>query len=347
MDNKVIVKLEDFSKSFGDKEVIKKINLEIYEGEFFTFLGSSGCGKTTILRSISGLDQPTEGKVYIDDEDVTFLEPQKRKVNTIFQNYALFPLMTIYDNVAFGLRMKGVDEKEVDKKVKEMLSLVHLDGYEDRLPKDLSGGEQQRVAIIRGLINSPRVLLLDEPLSALDSKLRKEMQIDLKRLQKKLGTTFIYVTHSQDEALTMSDRICLLNKGHIQQLGTPNEMYETPSSMYTADFIGEINKFTCFVINKKILLDEYVLKYDNLKELNDKKVKVLVRPENIKITKTKKDNCLEAEVKEIIYDGATTKINLKSKSYTIKALIMGNDNKFNVGDSVYLSWDDEDALILE
>ena len=216
--DKVLVRLENFGKNYGKKEVIKNINLDIYEGEFLTLLGSSGCGKTTILRSISGLDVPTFGKVYIDGEDVTLLAPPKRHVNTIFQNYALFPLMNIYDNIAFGLRMKKVPEDEIKKRVDEMLDLVHLVGYEKRFPNDLSGGEQQRVSLARGLINRPRVLLLDEPISALDLKLRKMMQIELKMLQRKLGITFIYVTHDQDEALTMSDRIVILNKGIIRYL---------------------------------------------------------------------------------------------------------------------------------
>ena len=223
---KVIVKLENFSKSYGEKEIIKDINLEVYEGEFLTLLGSSGCGKTTILRSISGLDYPTSGKVYIDGEDVTNLEPPKRQVNTIFQNYALFPLMTIEENIAFGLKMKKIPKDEIKKRVDDMLELVHLEGYEKRKPKELSGGEQQRVSIVRGLINNPKVLLLDEPLSALDLKLRKKMQIELKQLQKKLGITFIYVTHDQDEALSMSDRIVVLREGKIEQIGSPVEVYE-------------------------------------------------------------------------------------------------------------------------
>ena len=240
---KVIVRLEGFGKSYGKKEVIKDIDLEVYEGEFLTLLGSSGCGKTTILRSISGLDIPTYGKVYIDDEDVTNLEPPKRQVNTIFQNYALFPLMNIYDNIAFGLRMKKVSEDEIKKRVNEMLELVHLEGYEHRFPRDLSGGEQQRVSLARGLVNRPKVLLLDEPLSALDLKLRKKMQIELKMLQRKLGITFIYVTHDQDEALSMSDRIVVLRNGKIEQIDSPTDIYDKPNSLYVAEFIGDANSF--------------------------------------------------------------------------------------------------------
>lgn len=344
---KVIIKLENYSRSFGSNKVMSNINLEIYEGEFFTLLGSSGCGKTTILRSISGLDTPTTGKIYIDGEDVTNLEPQKRQVNTIFQNYALFPLMNIYDNVAFGLRMKHVPENEIKKRVKEMLELVHLEGYEDRLPKDLSGGEQQRVSIIRGLINNPKVLLLDEPLSALDLKLRKSMQLDLKRLQKKLGTTFVYVTHDQDEALTMSDRICLLRDDCIEQIGTPKEIYENPNNSYVADFLGEANFFDAVINDSKVNIENF--KFDIKEKYKDNtSVKVIVRPENIRISKGKRENAIISKITEIIYDGATTKIITKTdKNTKIKILVLGNDSIFNVGDIAYLFWKIDDAIILE
>ena len=294
-ERKVIVRLEDFSKSYGEKEVIKKVNLDVYEGEFITLLGSSGCGKTTILRSISGLDEPTKGTVYIDGEDVTHVEARKRHVNTIFQNYALFPLMNVYDNVAFGLRMKKIPEDEIAKRVNKMIKLVHLEGYEERLPKELSGGEQQRVSIIRGLINNPKVLLLDEPLSALDLKLRKKMQIELKQLQRKLGTTFIYVTHDQDEALSMSDRIVVIRNGNIEQIGTPEDVYEKPNSLYVADFLGEANVFKGYIskIDKdnaivKTPVVDLLINNDNY-TLNDK-LSVVIRPENIKLTKTERKN---------------------------------------------------------
>ena len=287
----MIVELENFSKSYGKKEVIKNINLKIYENEFITLLGSSGCGKTTILRSISGLDVPTFGKVYIDGEDVTNLSPPDRHVNTIFQNYALFPLMTVYDNIAFGLRMKKVDDDEIDERVKEMLSLVHLSGYENRYPRELSGGEQQRVSLARGLINKPKVLLLDEPLSALDLKLRKEMQVELKRLQRKLKITFIYVTHDQDEALSMSDRIAIVKDGNIEQVDTPQVVYDMPNTLYVASFVGDANIFKSKIIdidnNKKLVhLSNNIV--GNL--VNDKlkvgdNVNVVIRPENIKISK--------------------------------------------------------------
>lgn len=350
---KVIVKLENFRKSYGEKEVIRELNLDIYEGEFLTLLGSSGCGKTTILRSISGLDAPTSGRVYIDGEDVTDLEPPKRQVNTIFQNYALFPLMTIEENIAFGLKIKKVPKDEIKKRVQEMLELVHLEGYEKRKPKDLSGGEQQRVSIVRGLINNPKVLLLDEPLSALDLKLRKKMQIELKELQRKLGITFIYVTHDQTEALSMSDRIVVLRNGTIEQIGSPVEVYENPSSLYVADFLGESNVFKgdVYITNKgKTLLvtefkDTQIEIAGNHKD--GEKVNLVIRPENVKISKmAKRKNYIKGKVEEQVYDGAFTKVFIKVENKTVKSIISGNDKLYKKGEEVYLYWDIEDAIIL-
>lgn len=342
---KVIVKLEDFTKKYGEKEIIKNINLEVYEGEFITLLGSSGCGKTTILRSISGMDRPTSGKVYLDGEDVTDVDPTKRQVNTIFQNYALFPLMTVEKNIEFGLKMKKVPKQERKKRVKEMIELVHLEGYEKRKPKELSGGEQQRVSIVRGLINNPKVLLLDEPLSALDLKLRKKMQIELKQLQKKLGITFIYVTHDQDEALSMSDRIAVIKDGKIEQIGTPVEVYEKPKSIYVADFLGEANIFKGIIKDDTCICEEASIKIMP-KFKNDTKVDLIVRPENVKLSKEKNSD-LVGTIYEQIYDGAFTKILIKVNKKIIKAIISGNDKIYKKNDEVYLSWDVEDAIILE
>lgn len=350
---KIIVKLENFQKSFGTKKIIDNINLEIYEKEFVTILGSSGCGKTTILRIIAGLDMPTSGKVYLDSVDVTALDPTKREVNTIFQNYALFPLMSVYDNIAFGLKMKKVPKDEIKKRVQKMLELVHLEGYEKRKPKDLSGGEQQRVAIARGLINNPKVLLLDEPLSALDLKLRKQMQVELKSLQKKLGITFIYVTHSQDEALSMSDRIVVLKDGKIEQVGSPVEVYENPKSLYVADFLGEANIFKGKVVE---VLDSKckVLIQNNLEfsvfnknyQIGDY-LSIIVRPENMKISKTsRKINCLEGAILEEIYTGSVTLILVEVMKWQIKVIISGNDKLYKVGDLVYLYFTIEDSIVL-
>lgn len=342
---KVIVKLENFTKKYGEKEIIKNINLEVYEGEFITLLGSSGCGKTTILRSISGMDRPTSGRVYLDGIDVTDVDPTRRQVNTIFQNYALFPLMTIEKNIEFGLKMKKVPKQERKKRVKEMIELVHLEGYEKRKPKELSGGEQQRVSIVRGLINNPKVLLLDEPLSALDLKLRKKMQIELKQLQKKLGITFIYVTHDQDEALSMSDRIAVIKDGKIEQIGTPVEVYEKPKSVYVADFLGEANIFKGIVKDDVCVCEEANIKIIS-KFKNDTKVDLIVRPENVKLSKEKNSD-LVGTIYEQIYDGAFTKILIKVNKKIIKAIISGNDKLYKRNDEVYLTWDIEDAIILE
>ena len=349
----VIVKLENFGKSFGKKEVIKNVNLEIYEGEFLTLLGSSGCGKTTILRSISGLDTPSKGKVYIDNEDVTFLEPPKRQVNTIFQNYALFPLMTVYDNIAFGLRMKKVDEDEIKKRVDEMLDLVHLEGYENRFPKELSGGEQQRVSLARGLINRPRVLLLDEPLSALDLKLRKKMQIELKMLQKKLGITFVYVTHDQDEALSMSDRIVILRNGKIEQVDTPSMIYDRPNSLYVAEFVGDANVFESKVFNidyekELIYLENGMIAHRTKNFKVGDKVSIVIRPENIKISgRIKEENCFRSEIKELIYDGNSVNLIFNIDKRIVKVLVFGNDKSYSVGQTLNLYWDIEDLVVFD
>ena len=227
----------------GDNAVVKDLDLQVYEGEFLTLLGSSGCGKTTTLRMIAGFESITSGSILVEGEDVENKEPYERNVNTVFQTYALFPHMTVFDNVAYGLRIKKVPKEKVKKRVTEMLGLVQLGGFEKRFPSQLSGGQKQRVAIARALINKPKVLLLDEPLGALDLKLRKQMQLELKRLQRKLKITFIYVTHDQEEALTMSDRIAVMSDGILQQMGTPKEIYEHPATRFVASFIGETNLF--------------------------------------------------------------------------------------------------------
>ena len=238
----VSLELKEIKKSFTEGEaVLDNISLEISKGEFITLLGSSGCGKTTTLRIIAGLEQPDVGSVWLDGREVTGLEPNQRDVNTVFQNYALFPHMNVAENIGYGLKLKKVPKSEIRKKVSQMLELVQLEGYEKRKPSELSGGQKQRVAIARALVNNPKILLLDEPLGALDLQLRRAMQIELKHLQKKLGITFIYITHDQEEAINMSDRIAVMRDGRIEQIGTPDEIYNHPKTSYVATFVGNAN----------------------------------------------------------------------------------------------------------
>ena len=260
------LELRNLKKSFSQEEyVLQGINLQIKQGEFVTLLGASGCGKTTTLRIIAGLEQPDSGSVWLEGKDVTGLEPNQRDVNTVFQNYAVFPHMNVADNIGYGLKIRKVPRPEIKKKVKEMLELVQLEGFEKRKPSELSGGQKQRVAIARALANNPRVLLLDEPLGALDLQLRRTMQLELKRLQKKLGITFIYITHDQEEAINMSDRIVVMNQGRFEQIGTPDEIYNHPETSYVATFVGNANIIkgelvgldgTVAIRSENIILDE-------------------------------------------------------------------------------------------
>ena len=236
-----ILQLRQIRKSFDNTEVLKGIDLEVAQGEFITLLGASGCGKTTTLRIIAGLELPDAGQVILKGQDITNREPNKRDVNTVFQNYALFPHMNVSDNVGYGLKIRKVPKAEIERKVEQALRLVQLEEYGKRMPDQLSGGQKQRIAIARAVINEPKVLLLDEPLGALDLKLRRQMQLELKRLQKRLGITFIYITHDQEEAINMSDRIGVMHEGVLEQLGTPNEVYYQPKTSYVADFVGNAN----------------------------------------------------------------------------------------------------------
>lgn len=241
----IILQLNDIQKSFEGTEVLKGVSLEINRAEFITLLGASGCGKTTTLRIIAGLESPDAGTVILEGQDITALEPNKRNVNTVFQNYALFPHMSVADNVGYGLKIKKMPKAEIASRVADALKLVQLEEYGKRMPDQLSGGQRQRIAIARAVVNEPKVLLLDEPLGALDLKLRRQMQLELKRLQKQLGITFIYITHDQEEAINMSDRIAVMNKGVLEQVGTPNEIYYKPRTSYVADFVGNANILHC------------------------------------------------------------------------------------------------------
>lgn len=282
--------LTGLSKAYGSNVVLKKFDLTIYDGEFFTLLGPSGCGKTTVLRMIAGLESADVGEIRLAGEEISQLPAEQRPVNTVFQSYALFPHMSVFDNVAFGLKMSGVAKHEITPRVTEALEMVRLGDFANRKPAQLSGGQQQRVAIARAVVNRPKLLLLDESLSALDYKLRQQMQLELKRLQRKLGITFVYVTHDQEEALSMSDRVVVMNKGIVQQLGTPREIYENPANLFVAKFIGEINQLDGEIVavdgNK-----EYEVKVEGLQwtlrtEHNFKvgdRVNVLLRPEDVRV----------------------------------------------------------------
>lgn len=284
MNGNKIIELKGVSKSFDGETVLDSINLDIYDNEFITLLGPSGCGKTTTLRIIGGFETPDSGEVYFDGKNITDVPPYKRRVNTVFQKYALFPHLNVYENIAFGLRVAKVSEAEISERVKEMLALVNLRGFERRHVTTLSGGQQQRVAIARALINKPRVLLLDEPLAALDLKLRKDMQNELKSIQQKTGITFIFVTHDQEEALSMSDTVVVMNAGSIIQIGTPTDIYNEPINAYVADFIGESN-----IIDGVMLADRSVRFANHVFDCVDggfgknEPVDVVVRPEDVDV----------------------------------------------------------------
>ena len=350
--DKVIVKLENVTKRFDQEiEVIKNISLDVKEGEFLTLLGPSGCGKTTILRMISGLETVSSGKIYLDGIDVTNMEPTKREVNTIFQNLAIFPHMSVYDNVAFGLKMKKESKDEIKKQVTKTLKLVDLNGFENRMPSQLSGGQLQRVAIARGIIMHPKVLLLDESLCSLDLKLKRAMQIELKKIQKKSGITFIYVTHDQDEALTMSDRIIIINKGVIEQDDTPEIVYQNPKTAFVADFIGESNIMDGKIIaindgkiNVKIV-DDILITLPSKKEdkLNDN-IKIMIRPENVEISKKEIKDGIQAVIKELIYDGAITKLFVATNGeLTLKVNVHGMIS-YKVDDRVYVKIENDNVV---
>ena len=303
MKNNVIIDLKNISVKLGDNQVLDDLSLYIRDREFITLLGPSGCGKTTILRIIGGFLEPDEGDVIFEDKKINGVPPHKRQVNTIFQRYALFPNKNVYENIAFGLRIKKAPESEIKETVSEMLKLVNLSGFEKRNINSLSGGQQQRVAIARALAVKPRVLLLDEPLGALDLKLRRDMAVELKKIQQRLGITFIYVTHDQEEALTMSDTVVVLNQGYIQQIGTPVDIYNEPKNAFVADFIGDSNILDGMMIKDRlvrILGAEFPCVDEGFGE--NSPVDVVIRPEDVILTSPEKGE-LKGEVKDIIFKG--------------------------------------------
>ncbi len=349
-----IVEMIGVNKRYGSNHVVKDLNLTVNEGEFLTLLGSSGCGKTTTLRMIAGFEEPSTGSIKVEGVPVEEKEPYERNVNTVFQTYALFPHKTIFDNIAYGLKMKKVPKPEIKERVLEMMEMVQLTGFEKRYPSQLSGGQKQRVAIARALINRPRVLLLDEPLGALDLKLRKQMQLELKRLQKKLNITFIYVTHDQEEALTMSDRIAIMHDGIVDQLDTPTEIYEHPATRFVATFIGETNTYDGCVTSIHEGVATVTLENGAVKVKCDDSFSILeyatisVRPEKMRFQTMPHDGFeLVAIVKDYIYVGAVLKC--------IVSLPNGNELKIErlagqelppIGSRIYPYWEPEDAVLI-
>ncbi|MCI5624035.1 MULTISPECIES: ABC transporter ATP-binding protein [Anaerostipes] len=346
MKDKIIVSLENVEKWYGDNHVVKNMNMEIAEGEFLTLLGPSGCGKTTTLRMISGFESQTSGSIKVEGESVEKKEPYQRDVNTVFQNYALFPNMNVFDNVAYGLKVKKVPKAEIKERVDEMLKLVELDGFGKRRIDQMSGGQKQRVAIARALINRPKVLLLDEPLGALDLKLRKQMQIELKRLQKKLNITFVYVTHDQEEALTMSDRIAIINQGVLEQIDEPRKIYEEPKTKFVAGFIGESNILDVVALED---MGDGVLKVGSeagnglVKTENYKSgdtFSISVRPEHMMFSKEPMEGfSLRGIVKDTIYVGNLIKMMVQlNNGDEIKINRFNAEDLAEIGDKVYLYW---------
>ncbi|SFG28688.1 spermidine/putrescine transport system ATP-binding protein [Desulfotomaculum arcticum] len=354
-----MIELINVVKQFGSFTAVKNLNLNIKQGEFLTLLGPSGCGKTTTLRMIAGFEEPTGGDILMDNESLVGKQSYERNVNTVFQNYALFPHMNVFDNVAFGLRMKRVPKNEVAARVEKALEMVQLPQYKDRFPRQLSGGQQQRVAIARAVVNQPRVLLLDEPLGALDLKMRKQMQLELKRLHKQLGITFVYVTHDQEEALIMSDRIGVMRAGVLEQVDTPEEIYARPKTVFVADFIGEANLIPFFVeasaggwltgrlANSRIRVpgaESFIAR---------QQVKLAVRPEHCTLLADvpedlSEDDLLAVDLLERIYIGATVKtvVGLATGETVHVSTSAGREIPFVQGGRAYLSIDTDKVVTL-
>lgn len=355
----VLLQIRHLSKSYGDTQILQNINLDIYDGEFLTLLGPSGCGKTTLLRLIGGFELPNAGSLQLEGVDIAGLPAEKRPINTVFQQYALFPHMNVYDNIAYGLKLKGVPKTEIDQRVREALAMVQLDHTINRRPQDLSGGQQQRIAIARAVVNRPKMLLLDEPLSALDAKLREQMQSELKRLQRELGITFVFVTHDQQEALSMSDRIAVMKNGVFQQIDTPIGIYESPANLFTASFIGETNLFKGKVleVNPATIKVEVVEQNDGFHPIRElprpkfdvqvgQNVNLLLRPEDIRVYYTHEAHeGLIGNVVDSAYKGSTldSVIRLKNGNIVKTSEYFNEDDpnfNYKLGQEVRIDWVD-------
>ena len=330
MSNKLI-ELKNLTKNFDDQQVLRGINLDIHENEFLTLLGPSGCGKTTTLRIIAGFEEPSGGEVLFNGIEISKLPPYKREINTVFQKYALFPHLNVMDNIGFGLNLKKVDKSVIEQKVKRMLKMVGLEGFEKRDVTLLSGGQQQRVAIARALVNEPKVLLLDEPLGALDAKIRKQMQIELKKIQQEVGITFIYVTHDQEEALTMSDTIVVMNQGYIQQMGSPEDIYNEPQNAFVADFIGESNIISGIMLEDK-LVEILGAKFPcvDVGFGKNKPVDVVIRPEDVDLL-APEEGTIQGVVTHLIFKGVHYEMEVQANGFE---WLVHSTDMFPVGQKV-------------
>jgi len=353
-----VIQLEDVTKSFGDFYAVTHANFGIEQGEFFAMLGPSGCGKTTTLKMIAGFEQPTSGRVLLNGVNVSHVPPYKRNVNTVFQQYALFPHMTVADNIRFGPRSKKTPKNEYEAAVTQMLEVVRLSDFADRKPSQLSGGQQQRVALARALVNFPSALLLDEPLAALDLKLREAMQFELKRIQREVGITFVFVTHDQGEALTMSDRIAVMSEGRVEQIGTPQEIYNSPSSLFVAGFIGSANLLPGEIVSHDgddtvvaLTAGHTVRARTDAERPVGAHVSVMLRPERLSATVEPRDDgrSIEGKVADVVFQGATARIvvHLKDDSEVIASVMTGTNLPFlHPGATIHLSWEPGNAFLL-
>ena len=354
-----ILSIQGINKHFGTNHVLKGIDLDLKRGEFFTLLGSSGCGKTTLLRILAGLEQPDTGHLLLNGVDITEVPPDKRNINTVFQNYALFPYMNVFNNIAYGLKIRKVNKQEIKERVTEMLEVIQLPGFEQRMPNQLSGGQKQRIATARALINKPDILLLDEPLGALDLKLRKQMQSSLKELQQKLGITFVYVTHDQEEALNMSDRIGVMNHGVFEQIGTPEEIYNNPRTRFVADFIGDTNLLDAQVVEARHqglyhlnLNDTKVAARSDLPLQAGVTVSISIRPEKIHLHDVLPEHAaekafyLKGTVEQNYFVGAMIRTSIQLSDGR-KLVISNGQNTEQLpspGSTVWLTWRPQDAI---
>ena len=360
-DEQNFIEIKGVSKHFGDVVAVDNVDLTIKKGELFSILGASGSGKTTLLRILAGLEIPSQGSILIDGVDMTSVAPYDRPVNIMFQNYALFPHMSVFENIAYGLKKEGLQKESIEEKVQRMLTLVKLEGYENRKPNQLSGGQSQRVALARSLVKEPKVLLLDEPMAALDKKLRQSTQFELMDIHYELGITFVIVTHDQEEAMTLSDRIAIMEQGQFVQIGSPNLIYENPRSKFVADFLGNINLFEAIITeqnDKEIVVDCAALggelKFDQTEQANASEMTVALRPEKVMIEKNMPTNDDQSHIKGIVEDfgyfGNLSIYRVKTESGQVIQVSKQNRDRVEQSikweDEVYLSWDNDSLMLL-